>query len=223
MFKPGVLRKLFNRTSDEPSRTGPTVLTGPRIPRHSSGWVAMLKHLKEEPNLRVLDVGPTSPQNINFLTGLGHSVYMADVVHEALSGPWILPPKEKNEEPGFDTNGFFEQNLNFGGRFFDVVLLWNTLDYIPQGLVQPLVNHLKDALPKGGLVLANFHTKATGPNTEYRRYHITDTDTVEMQVSEPHPVLRVYTNRNIEKLFGDYGNYRFFLAKDNLYEVIITR
>jgi len=183
----------------------------------------MLKHLKEEESLRVLDIGPTSPQNINFLTGLGHSVYMADVVHEALSGPWATAPEEEGGEAGFDLPGFFEQNLNFAGREFDVVLLWTTLDYVPNGLVQPLIQHLHTAVKKGGKILSIFHTKLTGPETAFCRYHLTDSDAIEMQESEPHPVLRVYTNRNIEKLFTQYGNYRFFLAKDNLYEVIITR
>lgn len=198
-------------------------MTGPRIPRHSSGWTALLKHLQQEQNLRVLDIGPTSSQNINFLTELGHSVYMADVVHESLTGSWLLPPEAEGEDPRFDVSGFFEQNLNFGGREFDVVLLWSTLDYIPQGLVQPLIEHLQHAVRKGGFILSIFHAKTTGPNTSFCRYHITGTDTIEMQQSEPHPVQRVYTNRNIEKLFSEYSNYRFFLAKDNLYEVILTR
>jgi SAM-dependent methyltransferase len=217
-----VLRSLFKREQD-PQRTSRTVLSGPRIPRHSSGWSAMLKHLKEEESLRVLDIGPTSPQNINFLTGLGHSVYMADVVHEALSGPWATPAQEEGGESGFDVSGFFEQNLNFAGREFDVVLLWTTLDYIPNGLVQPLIQHLHKAVKKGGKILSIFHTKLAGPETAFCRYHLTDSDAIELQESEPHPVLRVYTNRNIEKLFSEYGGYRFFLAKDNLYEVIITR
>jgi SAM-dependent methyltransferase len=221
-----VLRSLFKQEPD-PQRTSRTVLSGPRIPRHSSGWSAMLKHLKEEDSLRVLDIGPTSPQNINFLTGIGHSVYMADVVHEALTGPpggtWITPPTEEGGKPGFDVAGFFEQNLNFGGREFDVVLLWTTLDYIPEGLVEPLIKHLHTAVKRGGRILAIFHSKLAGPQTNFCRYHLTDSDAIEMQESEPHPVLRVYTNRNIEKLFAQYGGYRFFLAKDNLYEVIITR
>lgn len=183
----------------------------------------MLKHLKEEESLRVLDIGPTSPININFLTGLGHSCYMADVVHEALTGDWSLPPAEEGAEPGFDTARFFEQTLDFAGRRFDVVLLWTTLDYIPQPLVQPFIKHLYSAMHPGGRILAIFHSKSTGPNTTYCRYHLTDGDSIEMQGSEPHPVLRVYTNRNIEKLFSEFSNYRFFLAKDNIYEVIITR
>lgn len=182
----------------------------------------MLKFLQTNPHLRVLDIGPTSSQNINFLTALGHSVYMADVVHESLKDQWILPAEE-GEEPSFDVAGFFEQNLNFSGREFDVVLLWTTLDYIPQGLVQPLIEHLKQAVRGGGRVLAIFHRKATGPNTAFCRYHLTDSDTVEMQEAEPHPVLRVYTNRNIENMFSEFDSNRFFLAQDNLYEVLITR
>ena len=215
-----MLRKFFNRAPSEPGHTGPT---GPRIPRHSSGWTALLKYLQERPNLRVLDIGPTSSQNINFLTDLGHSVYMADVVHESLTGPWILPPIAEGDPPRFNAAGFFEQNLAFSGREFDVILLWTTLDYIPQGLVGPLIEHLRQSVSKGGMILAIFHGKATGPNTSFCRYHVTATSEVEMQEAEAHPIQRVYTNRNIGNMFSGFGNNRFFLAKDNLYEVLITR
>lgn len=213
----------FRKKRDTEGGDKPTTLTGPRIPRHSSGWQAMLKHLSEESGLRVLDIGPTSSQNINFLTNLGQSVYMADVVHEALRGNWQTAPAEPGEEPGFNVEGFFQQNLNFSGREFDVVLLWATLDYIPEGLVVPLVRHLHEATRPGGKVLAIFHSKAQGPFTAYCRYHLTSGAEVEMQEAEPFDVRRVYTNRKIEQLFHDWGNNRFFLAKDNLYEVLITR
>jgi hypothetical protein len=218
-----VIGNLFKKKSESEGRGRPTLLTGPRIPRHSSGWQALLKYMKEQQGLRVLDIGPTSPQNINFLTNLGHSVYMADVVHEALKGGWELPPAEKGDPPGFNVEGFFEQNLNFHGRQFDVVLLWATLDYIPEGLVKPLVEHLEDAMPKDGRVLAIFHSKKDGPHTAYCRYHLTEGTEILMQESEPFAVQRVYTNRTIERLFTNFAGSRFFLAKDNLYEVILTR
>lgn len=214
---------IFRRKREEEGRSRPTLLTGPRVPRHSSGWEALLKHLRAESGLRVLDIGPTSSQNINFLTEMGHSVYMADIVHEALSGNWELPPAEDGKEPQFDVDGFFQQNLNFQGRHFDVVLLWATLDYIPEGLIPSLVQHLKDATLKGGRILAIFHSKPTGPYTAYCRYHVTEESTIEMQESEPYPVRRVYTNRKIEQLFQGATGIKFFLAKDNLYEVIVTR
>ncbi|HEY1501147.1 MAG TPA: methyltransferase domain-containing protein [Acidobacteriaceae bacterium] len=214
---------LFRRKKDDEGRDRPTMLTGPRIPRHSSGWEALLKHLRAENGLRVLDIGPTSPQNINFLTELGHSVYMADVVHESLREEWKLPPLEQGGPPRFNVEGFFEQNLNFHGRQFDVVLLWATLDYVPDGLIDALVSHLKDATLKDGKVLAIFHSKPTGPYTAYCRYHLTPTSEIEMQESAPYQVLRVYTNRRIEQLFKGFAGNRFFLAKDNLYEVILSR
>ena len=218
-----VLRSIFGRGQAEDHGEKPTLLSGPRMPRHSSGWSALQKHLKAEPALRVLDIGPTSPSNINYLTSLGHSVWMADVVHEALKSEWQLPPAETGAQPGFDIDGFFEQNLNFKGREFDVVLLWTTLDYIPEGLIAPLVDRLRGCLLSGGRILSLFHTKQTGPETVFCRYHLTETENIEMQESAPHPVRRVYTNRKIEQLFKAFSNYRFFLAKDNLYEVIITR
>jgi hypothetical protein len=218
-----VIRSLFKRGGSEPERQGRTVLTGPRIPRHSSSWKALLQQLKAESGLRVMDVGPTSPQNINLLTGLGQSVYMSDIVSEALSGEYDLPQAEDGGPREFDATRFFEQDKAFEGRVFDVVLLWATLDYIPAGLVTPLIERLYTATKPGSQVIAIFHSKQSGPFTNYCRYHLTETDAVEMQESEPYPVQRVYTNRGIENLFRKFSNYRFFLAKDNLYEVLITR
>ena len=217
-----MLRSIFSKKESARSDS-PTLLSGPRIPRHSSSWATLKKHLHAESHLRVLDIGPTSPANINYLTNMGHGVWMADLVTEALRGGWELPPEEEGGQPGFNTRGFFQQNMDFGGREFDVVLLWTTLDYIPEPLVKPLIAELHSAMRPGGRVLAIFHTKTTGPETSFYRYHLTDTDSIEMQETQRFPVRRVYTNRNIEKLFANFSNTRFFLAKDNLYEVLISR
>lgn len=218
-----MLRSIFGKPRTESERsTTPTVLSGPRIPRHSSGWSALRKQLGEETNLRFLDIGPTSPTNINFLTGMGHSVFMADLVHEARTGSWLLPTPE-GEDPVWNTEAFLEQNLNFSGRKFDVVLLWTTLDYFPEPLIAPVIERFHESMNEGGRILALFHTRKTGGDLTFYRYHLTETDEIVMQESEPFPLERVFTNRNIEKLFEKFSGYKFFLAKDNVYEVIITR
>ena len=193
------------------------------MPRHSSGWKALLPRLKAEESLRVMDVGPTSPKNINLLTEMGHSVYMADIVADSLSGDFDLPAEEPDGEKRFDAEKYFEQENAFKGRHFDVVLLWATLDYIPKGLVQPLIERIYDAMEPGGQVLAIFHAKKEHENTHYCRYHLTDSEMIEVQDLEPYPILRANTNREIEKLFSQFSHCRFFLAKDNLYEVLISR
>src|SRR5689334_373916 len=127
-----------------------------RVPRHSSGWKELQKHLKGQESLRVLDIGPTSSTNINYITGLGHSIYMANLVEEAARPEWVLP-SEPGEEACYDCDRFFEANLNFSGRQFDVVILWDTVDFLPEALIEPLFTRLHEVVAPGGLLLAFFH------------------------------------------------------------------
>lgn len=183
----------------------------------------MLKHLREADSLRVLDIGPTSPSNVNFLTGLGHSIYMADVVAEAIHGDWVRAPADDGSPSEADLDSFFERHLDFSGRIFDVVLLWTTLDYLPESLLEPMIARLHSSLQPEARVLAFFNTKTAGPESIFYRYHVTDGDAIEMQEAERLPIRQVYSNRKIEKLFSAYANCKFFLAKDNVSEVIIVR
>jgi len=195
---------------------------GPRVPRHSSAWMKILARLKAEPGLCVLDIGPTSPNNINFLTNLGHSVYMADLVEEAVKPDWLLPA-EDGGTPGYDVEGFLARHMDFGNREFDIVLLWDALDYIPDPLADAILRRLKVVMREHAQGLAFFHSRMTGPETTFCRYHVMDGDTVETQHGPSHPVLRNYQNRQIEALFQEMGACRFLLAKDNTREVIVTR
>ncbi len=68
------MRKLFSGKENPGSSKGSN---SDRVSRHSSGWKELLKHLREDESLRILDIGPTSSTNINFITGIGHSIYMA--------------------------------------------------------------------------------------------------------------------------------------------------
>jgi len=183
----------------------------------------MLKYLKEGESLRVLDIGPTSPFNINFLTALGHSLYMADIVTEANRGGWLKPPGEDAPPSDADVEAFFDQHMDFGGRVFEAILLWTTLDYLPETLLVPMVDRLHASLTPGGRLLAFFHTKTATPESIFYRYHVTEGDDVEMQEAQRLAVCQIHTNRKIEKLFSAYESCKFYLAKDNLYEVIVTR
>jgi hypothetical protein len=190
--------------------------------RHSGGWAALRRRLEADSGLRAIDMGYTSPSNINYLTGLGHSVFLADVVHDACTGNWetVAGPDGK---PAWAVEGFLEQSLNFSGRTFDVVLMWTALDYLPEALVAPVVEHFYEAMNPDGQVLAFFHTRMQGEETAHCRFHVTAGDDVEMQLAEPFPIQRAFTNRSIERLFAAWSGYRQFLAKDGVSEVIITR
>ena len=70
------MRNLFSSDSTSSAKGA----GGSRVPRHSSGWKELLKHLSTRESLHVLDIGPTSSTNINYITSLGHSIYMANLV-----------------------------------------------------------------------------------------------------------------------------------------------
>lgn len=193
-----------------------------RTPRHSSGWGKILARLQTEPGLKILDIGPTSPNNINFLTNLGHSIYMADLVEEAVAPKWLVASKEEDQEH-YDTDGFLASHMDFGGRKFDIVLLWDTLDYVPTPLAEGIVERLASVLMEHGQILAFFHSRATGPEAAFCRYHVLDGETIQAEERDPHPVLHTYQNRQIEALMGVLGSCRLLLTKDNTREAIVTR
>lgn len=216
-----MLGRWFDKKQD--SGPNPTVLgvAGPRVPRHSGGWAMLRKRLQAESGLRVIDVGYTSPANINYLTSLGQSIFLADLVHDAYSTNWQTGTDEEGNAI-WNIEGYLNQTLNFSGRTFDVVLLWTALDYLPEPLVAPVVAHLHDAMNPDGQVLAFFHTRTQGEETVHCRFHLTPGDDVEVQLAEPFPIQRAFSNRSIEKLFGGWAGHRQFLAKDSVSEAIIT-
>lgn len=213
------MRSLFKTSSAQKT-------DAPRVPRHSSGWGDLLKHLRATESLRILDVGATSPHNINFLTGLGHSVYMANFVEDAARPEFHIapaPPDPAAPTGSFDIEAFLNSNLDFGGRQFDVITLWDAADYLPQDLVPPLIARLHQVLVPDGKLLAFFHTKMNAPDTTFTRYHLTAESQVEIQRIGTYAIVQIFQTRQIERLFKDYSNYKFFLAKDSLQEVIVTR
>jgi hypothetical protein len=180
------------------------------------------KRLQAEPGMRIIDVGFTSPNNINYLTDLGHSVFLSDLVHDACSEDWKAG-EDEDGNPIWNIEGFLKQSLNFSGRTFDVVLLWTALDYLPEPFVAPVVAHLYSAMNPAGQVLALFHTRTHGDETAHCRFHVTSTDQVDVQLAHPFPIQRAFTNRSIERLFAGWSGHKQFLAKDSVSEVIMTR
>ena len=185
----------------------------------------MQKHLRAHESLRILDIGPTSAGNINFITNLGHSIYMANLVEDAARPEYKITETTGPDagKTSYDIERFLTENLDFAGRTFDVVTLWDTADYLPEPLVEPVINRLYDVMAPGGQVLAFFHSKLTGDDTGFSRYHLTATEQLELQPIGTHPILNTYTTRQVETLFKRFASHKFFLAKDSLREVIVLR
>jgi SAM-dependent methyltransferase len=221
--------KLF-RSSDSTAPNAAT--TGSKLTRRSSGLAQLIKSLESEETLCILDLGSTSPANIRYCTERGHKIYSDDLLVSSTEPSLLI--KDEAGKPVLDSKRFLTENLVYPGAQFDVVLCWNLPDYLDESLVKPVVGRLWSLLKPGGMLLAFFHTQEAGPDAPCYRYHILGGDVLEMQhiargdgkkgvPASKFRLQRVFNNRNIENLFRDFASIKFFLARDNVREVLVVR
>ena len=223
------LMKFFRSSSNETATPAPKQ----KLTRRSSGIGEISRVLNSQEGLCVLDVGATSASNIRFLTGQGHKYYSEDLLRASLDPG--LRTQDSSGNTVVDSKRFLDENLLYRNGQFDIVLCWNLPDYMEESLVKPTIDRLWSEMKAGGLLLAFFHTRDAGPDSICYRYHVTGTDMLEMQEvrfappgrpsseKESPRLQRVFNNRHIENLFRDFASIKFFLARDNIREVLVVR
>src|SRR5882762_1551302 len=232
--------KLFRGSSSGADKGSSPAQGSQKLSRRSSGLAELTRHWSSEEGLCILDLGATSAANIRYFTERSHKIYSEDLLI-ASTDPALVT---KDEQGGLvlDSRRFLEDNLVYPAAQFDVVLCWNLPDYMDESLVKPVVGRLWSVLKPGGMLLAFFHTRDAGPDSPCYRFHIIGQDTLEMQrivlrrearrgptgvihtaVSDGFQLQRVFNNRHIENLFRDFASIKFFLARDNVREVLVVR
>jgi len=211
-----------------------------KLTRRSSGLGELSRTWESADNLCILDLGSTSATNIRFFTEKGHRIYSEDLL-TASTDPELLT-KDEQGNVVLDSRKFLADNLVYPAAHFDVVLCWNLPDYLDESLVKPVVGRLWSVLKPGGMLLAFFHTRDAGPDSPCHRFHIVGADTLEMKkielrrearrgptgavhtaITDGFQLQRVFNNRHIENLFRDFASIKFFLARDNIREVLVVR
>ncbi len=213
-----------------------------KLTRRSSGLGELSRGWESAEGLCVLDLGSTSATNIRHFTERGHRIYSEDLLTASTDPELVLEGDEGKDEKGnvvLDSRKFLADNLVYPAAHFDVVLCWNLPDYLDESLVKPVVGRLWSVLKPGGMLLAFFHTRDAGPDSPCHRFHIVGPDTLEMKrivlsreagrsgargpVTDSFQLQRVFNNRHIENLFHDFASIKFFLARDNIREVLVVR
>jgi SAM-dependent methyltransferase len=230
--------KLFRGSSGGTESTTPQVAQ--KLTRRSSGLGELSRVWESDAPLCVLDLGSTSASNIRFFTERSHKIYSEDLL-VASTDPSLVT-KDEQGSVILDSRRFLADNLVYPAAHFDVVLCWNLPDYLDESLVRPVMGRLWSVLKPGGMLLAFFHTKDAGPDSPCYRFHIIGKDTLEMQrivlkresrrgptgaihtaITDGFRLQRVFNNRHIETLFRDFASIKFFLARDNVREVLVVR
>lgn len=224
--------KLFRGGST--AQNSASASTAQKLTRRSSGMSELARSLGVQEGLCILDLGPTSPSNIRYFTERGHKSYSEDLLLASLDPALVIQDEKGNRI--LDERRFLSENLVYPGSHFDVVFCWNLADYMDESLVKPVVGRLWTSMKPGAMLLAFFHTRDAGADAPCHRYHIINNEILEMHPIAANPesgrgsgvrttfsLQCVFNNRHIENLFRDFSSIKFFLARDNVREVLVIR
>jgi SAM-dependent methyltransferase len=191
-----------------------------RYDRQSHGLAEFLSHLQDCEGLAVLDLGGVSQANVTAITALGHRIYTEDV-RRTLDQLFPVPPAEEVEAA--TVRWFLSHHFAFPEHSFDGVLAWDLLEFLPSPVLERTIEALHHVLKPGGHLLAFFHAEARPGALPVYSFRITGPASLSLELRGHRQPARLFNNRGIEQLFGRFRAVKFFLARDHLREVVVTR
>lgn len=190
--------------------------------RSSKGFEQFMSSLESSESLSILDLAGASQANITFITNLGHRISSEDVV--ATLAQYFGPGSGLEEQNSASAaHRFIEQLLDFPEASFDGALIWDTLQFLTSPVLEQTVDRLLQVLRPRGLILAFFHANDKTTSSPLHHYRIQDSKTLLLTPRGEERQVQHYNNRSIERMFEQAKSLKFFLTRDHLREVIVTR
>ena len=215
-----MIRRAIGSDQIEPSVE--TITTSIPSQRRSNGLKDFWYGMGQDSCLQIMDLGSVSQSTMSFVTERGHKFYAEDLLL-ALHGNAEFRKLEDDSEE--QVQRFLDTYLKYGEGQFDGVLGWDVLDFLPDPLVQPVVDHLHKLVKPGGVLLAFFNTGPVGKVVPQYQYRLLTAESLEIKECSHVKVQRQFHNRyrSIENLFRRFASLKFYLSRDNLREVVIVR
>src|SRR5690242_14721806 len=111
---------------------------------------------------------------------------------------------------------FLEYALQYPAEEFHAVLAWDIFDYLNAELLKRVASRLYELIRPGGDVLGMFHSR---PTESFHRYRIMEHQTIEAIPAMALGVYkRVFQNREILNLFGQFRSDKSFVGRDQRHE-----
>jgi 2-polyprenyl-3-methyl-5-hydroxy-6-metoxy-1,4-benzoquinol methylase len=187
--------------------------------RSSRGLDEFFKYIRDSSGLTILDLGPATQANINFITNLGHRLYTADFL-QVLKDTFGLDDTVDQSNPG-RIEYFLKQALDYPEGHFDGVLIWDVLEYLAPALLTAVVERLHQIVRPKSYMLAFFHADDKLEVVPYYTFRIQGVATLQVATQGRRRPAELFNNRSLEKLFGKFESVKFFLTKERLREVIV--
>lgn len=192
----------------------------PSTSRKSNGLKHFFNVLPDRARLDILDLGGLSQANLGVLSEFGGTVHAVDLLGQ------YDQHKRENPEAAMDVaaaRDFVDDFLNFQRNQFDAVLAWDCLEFLDSDTVYLAVPRLGEILRPGGAMLTFFHTQGRGESVPACRYRIDGSDELLLQPRDLRTLPNTFNNRSLERLFEEFDSIKFFLTRDSIREVIVSR
>lgn len=198
--------------------------------RLSNGLKDFLWLIGDVEHGRLLDLGPVWQATVTFFIERGFRLTTEDILRSWKEYTNAEEERFRRAKPGEEAEAqspaemaahFLEYALQYQAEEFHAVLTWDIFDYLNAELMQRVANRLYELVRPGGAVLGLFHSR---PPEEFHRYRIADHQTIE---TIPAMALgghkRVFQNREILNLFGQFKSAKTFVGRDQLREGLFIR
>lgn len=204
----------FNRRKrDHPSAVPHGLATGSH---RSPGFALICRELERFGEPKVLDLGQTSTENLEFLARYGAHVAVADLFRSCggVEGERATP---------FRFPAASALPLPEGDGPFDVILVWDLLHYLERAELAPFVTRLRALGRPGTWVFFTISTRLPIPATPIH-FRIETAELLHYGVAStqrlPPPQ---YTPREVEKAMAGYVPERSFQLRSGLQELLFRR
>ncbi|HVB33972.1 MAG TPA: class I SAM-dependent methyltransferase [Patescibacteria group bacterium] len=183
--------------------------------------------MPEQPQGRLLDLGPVAQSTVTFFTDRGFRVSTEDLVRGWTE--WLAESEAERKRSGASeppdpsplATGFLAASIRFAPETFHGVLAWDAFDFLPPEMLDILASRLHELLVPGGVLLAVFHDAA---DIEPVHYRVRDNETVEMlPAMRAEKISRVFQNREILSLFSAFRSSRTYVGRDHLREALFLK
>src|SRR4051812_44449644 len=191
------------------------------ITRRSSGLDQVFSAFPPNETQSILDMSGASQANISFITGLGHRLSTDDVIGtmQQCFGEDFLA----GQQAAANAQRFLDQTLRFHDESFDLVLVWDALQFLTSPLIDQVIGELIRVVKPGGLMLVFFNADEHASRIPVYNYRIQDQKTLTQVTRSSWQRSQFFPNRMVERLFEKAASLKFFLTRDSLREVIVRR
>ena len=222
-------RREFSRARSSAETTPPGV-------RPSYGLKDLIWLVGDRAGGNLLDLGPAWQATVDFFLERGFRVSIQDLLiewkdfqaaqeREAANADRVGEHGQPADRPAPPSphavaEDFLQAELQYPGESMDAVLAWDFFDYATDALAVPLAARLFEMLRPGGCVLAIFHAR---PPDVFHRYRIVAGGIELRPAPAPARCTRVFQNREILQLFGQFRSAKTYVGRDQIREGLFVK